>query len=93
MRMNGITKIRQMFQIPGLDLEKGANLGFSRFAKHHVLYKIFHREHKEERSPCDTINSWITENGILHYCPMCDKLENCKNEKGKNYKRGSNRIL
>jgi len=35
--LNGINKTQLMFQIPGLDLQNKANLGFSRFAKQGVL--------------------------------------------------------
>ena len=44
------------------------------------LLKIFQRKQKEAKQPHCTENSWITENGILHYCPMCDKLEYCKDK-------------
>lgn len=43
--------------------------------------QLFKRETQEERTPCDTVNSWILENGIVHYCPICDILEYCKNGK------------
>ena len=43
--------------------------------------QLFKRENQEEITPCDTVNSWILENGIVHYCPICDILEYCKNGK------------
>jgi len=51
------------------------------------LLRIFQRKQKEAKQPHETKNSWIIDDsdtelfmGILHYCPMCDKLEYCKNE-------------
>ena len=43
--------------------------------------QLFKRETQEERTPCDTVNSWILENVIVLYCPICDILEYCKNGK------------
>jgi len=25
-------------------------------------------------------NTWICEDGVYHYCPLCDTLEKCKND-------------